>query len=41
VLRVTSGYATAIPLATGDVMIVGGYDDDNQNTSGVWRLRAQ
>ena len=34
-------YATATPLSTGDVVIVGGYSTDNQNTKGVWRFRAR
>lgn len=34
-------FATATPLSTGDVVIVGGYGPDNQNTGGVWRFRAQ
>jgi hypothetical protein len=32
-------FATATALATGDVVIVGGYGPDNQNTGGVWRYR--
>ena len=34
-------FATATALSTGDVVIVGGYGPDNQNTSGVWRFRAR
>ena len=34
-------FATATALPTGDVVIVGGYGPDNQNTSGVWRFRAR
>jgi hypothetical protein len=33
-------FATATPLSTGDVVIVGGYSQGNQNTGGVWRFRA-
>ena len=32
-------FATATPRSTGDVVIVGGYGPDNQNTAGVWRFR--
>lgn len=34
-------FATATPLSSGDVVIVGGYGPDNQNTGGVWRFRAR
>jgi hypothetical protein len=34
-------FATATPLSTGDVLIVGGYALGNQNTRGVWRFRAR
>jgi hypothetical protein len=34
-------FATATRLETGDVMIVGGYGENNQNTAGVWRFRAR
>ncbi|HET7551876.1 MAG TPA: kelch repeat-containing protein [Gemmatimonadaceae bacterium] len=30
-------FAAAVPLANGDVVIAGGYDDANHNHSGVWR----
>ena len=32
-------YATAASLPGGEVLIAGGYSDDNQNTAGVWRFR--
>lgn len=32
-------FATATLLPGGDVVIVGGYADDNHNTAGVWRYR--
>jgi hypothetical protein len=32
-------FAATAPLSGGDVLIVGGYSDDNQNTAGVWRFR--
>jgi hypothetical protein len=32
-------FASATPLTTGDVAIVGGYDPGNQNTGGIWRFR--
>jgi hypothetical protein len=32
-------FAAAAPLRGGDVIIAGGYSDDNQNTAGVWRFR--
>jgi hypothetical protein len=33
-------FAAAAPLrGGGDVIIAGGYSDDNQNTAGVWRFR--
>lgn len=32
-------FATATLLPSGEVAIIGGYDDDNQNTGGVWRYR--
>ncbi len=31
-------FATATPLSTGDVVIVGGYGASNENTGGVWRF---
>jgi hypothetical protein len=31
-------FAAAAPLANGDVVIVGGYTDANQNSGGVWRF---
>ena len=34
-------FATATPLSTGDVVIVGGYSTDNQSAKGVWRFRAR
>ena len=34
-------FATATPLSTGDVVIVGGYGPDNQTTGGVWRFRSR
>ena len=34
-------FATATLLSSGDVVIVGGYGADNQNTGGVWRFHAQ
>ena len=34
-------FATATALATGDVVIVGGYDNNTRNTPGVWRFRAR
>ena len=34
-------FATATPLSTGDVVIVGGYGPDSHNTGGVWRFRAR
>jgi len=34
-------YATAVPLAGGDVVIAGGYSDGNRNTAGIWRFRGQ
>ena len=34
-------FATATPLSSGDVVIVGGYGRNNQNTAGVWRFRAR
>jgi hypothetical protein len=34
-------FAAATPLRNGDVVIAGGYSDDNQNTSGVWRFRQE
>jgi len=33
-------FATATPLASGDVAIVGGYKFGNENTNGIWRFRA-
>ena len=30
-------FAAAVPVANGDVVIAGGYDDANHNHSGVWR----
>ncbi len=32
-------FAAAAPLPGGDVVVAGGYSDDNQNTAGVWRFR--
>jgi len=32
-------FATAAPLPGGDVLIAGGYSDENQNTAGIWRYR--
>ena len=32
-------FAAAALLPGGDVLIAGGYSDDNQNTAGVWRFR--
>ena len=32
-------FAAAAPLPGGDVLVAGGYSDDNQDTDGVWRLR--
>ncbi len=32
-------FATATALPTGDVVIVGGYGPQNQNTAGIWRFR--
>jgi hypothetical protein len=34
-------FAAAAPLPGGDVLIVGGYSDSNENTAGVWRFRRQ
>lgn len=34
-------FATATPLSTGDVVIVGGYGRGIDNTAGVWRFRAR
>jgi len=34
-------FATTNALSSGDVIIVGGYNDDNQNTAGVWRFRTR
>ena len=31
-------FATATLLASGDVLVIGGYDDDMHNTAGVWRF---
>jgi len=33
-------FATATALPGGDVVIVGGYDEENRNTAGVWRFYA-
>lgn len=33
-------FAATAPLPGGDVFIVGGYSDGNQNTTGVWRFRS-
>ena len=32
-------FAATAPLPDGDVVIVGGYSDANQNTAGVWRFQ--
>jgi len=32
-------FATATALPNGDVVIVGGYSDSNENTGGIWRFR--
>jgi hypothetical protein len=32
-------FAAAAPLRGGEVFIVGGYSDGNQNTAGIWRFR--
>jgi hypothetical protein len=32
-------FAAAAPLQSGDVLITGGYSDDNRNTAGVWVFR--
>ena len=32
-------FAAAAPLREGDVVIVGGYSDGNENTAGVWRFQ--
>jgi hypothetical protein len=32
-------FAAAARLQSGDVLIAGGYSDDNRNTAGVWRFR--
>jgi hypothetical protein len=33
-------FAAAALLLAGDVVITGGYSDDNENASGVWRFRS-
>jgi hypothetical protein len=35
----TYAFATATPVSTGEIAIVGGYDARNQNTAGVWLFR--
>ncbi len=34
-------FASAATLHDGDVIVAGGYSDDNRNTAGVWRFRQQ
>jgi hypothetical protein len=32
-------FASVAVLPGGDVLVTGGYSDDNRNTAGIWRLR--
>ena len=32
-------FAAAAPLPNGDVLIAGGYSDENRNTAGIWRFQ--